>query len=243
MKKEYIVELISYFLIFCMGIVLLINPNILPQNENYLFFIIMVIYGLISYVLYMIIRPKSDYEYLFTSLVSVIAGASGIVFREQNPTLVLSLSLMSWISMMAIVKLIKIDYYHDRNDYLWLIRSFTFIVFLIVGTLTCVNLYYNNNIQTLMLGFFLTFVALLESFDPIVKYMIRRRRRKITKLESAVIKENKVIKLTKEVKQNKKLENKKNLQNSSETRKNSKTVSKTKQISSPKSPKTKKTNK
>ena len=130
------------------------------------------------------------YEYLFTSLVSVIAGASGLTFREQDPNLVLSLSLMAWVSMMAIIKLIKIDYYHDRNDYLWLIRSFTFVIFLIVGSLTCVNLYYNNDIQILMLGFFLVFVAILESFDPIVKYMVKRRRKKITKTEIVTINSN-----------------------------------------------------
>ena len=175
MKKYHIAQLICFLFIFCLGASFLINPSLGLDNENYLFFIAMMFYGMMSYVLYMIIRRKGDYEYLFTALVSVIAGAAGLILHNNNSTLVLSLSLVGWIAMVSVIKLIKIDYYHDRNNILWFVRTITFVLFLIVGTLTCVNLYYNIEVQSLMLGFFFMSVSILEIFDPIVDYITSRK--------------------------------------------------------------------
>ncbi len=208
MKKNQIAELISCLLIFILGCALMLFPGLGFDDMNYLFFIVMTFYGLLSYALYMVVRRKDDYEYLFIALASVIAASAGVTFQHETPQMVLSLSLIGWISMVAIIKLIKMDYYHDRNNILWFVRTITFVLFLIIGTLTCVNLYYNIEIQSLMLGFFLMVTAILESFDPIVAYLLSKRIRKVKKLEPVMVKENGVkeikeetiIKIEKEVK-------------------------------------------
>ncbi len=194
MKKQF-AELSSFLLIFIVGSLLLVVPTLGFTNINTLFFAIMIFHGLLSYILYMIIREKDDYEYLFTSLASVLAACGGIVFQNYNSQMVLSLSLIGWIAIVAIIKLIKMDYYHDRNNILWFIRTISFVLFLIVGTLTCVNLYYNIEIQSVMLGFFLIIVAILESLDPLVKIILSRRARKVliakeAKLEPIMVQEN-----------------------------------------------------
>ncbi len=169
----------------------MISPSLGMDDVNYLFFIVMLFYGLVSYTLYMFIRRKDDYEYLFIALASVIAGTAGVIFHDESSTLVLSLSLVAWISMVAIIKLIKMDYYHDRNDILWFIRTITFVLFLIIGTLTCVNLYYNIKIQSLMLGFFLISVSILELFDPIADFLINKKIKSISsESKPIIIKEN-----------------------------------------------------
>lgn len=191
MKKNQIAELICFLLIFILGCTLMLFPGLGFDDMNYLFFIVMTFYGLLSYILYMIVRRKDDYEYLFIALVSIIAAAAGVTFQYENPKMVLSLSLIGWISMVAIIKLIKMDYYNDRNNILWFVRTITFVLFLIVGTLTCVNLYYNIEIQSLMLGFFLVIVAILESFDPLVVYLLsKKNRRVIQKVDPIMVKEN-----------------------------------------------------
>ncbi len=194
MKKQF-AELSCFLLIFIVGSLLLVVPTLGFTNINTLFFAIMIFHGLLSYILYMIIREKDDYEYLFTSLASVLAACGGVVFQNYNSQMVLSLSLIGWIAMVAIIKLIKMDYYHDRNNILWFIRTISFVLFLIVGTLTCVNLYYNIEIQSAMLGFFLIIVAILESLDPLVKIILSRRARKVliakeAKLEPIMVQEN-----------------------------------------------------
>lgn len=177
MKKNYIIiQFIAFLMIFLIGASLLIFPSLGFENENYLFFMLMVSYSLISYVLYMSIRREKDYEYLLISLVSLIAGISGVVFNNQSTKLVLSLSLIGWISMVAIIKLIKIDYYHDNDNRLWIVRTITFVLFIIIGTLTSVNLYYNIKIQSLMLGFLFIVISILESFDPIFDLIISPKK-------------------------------------------------------------------
>lgn len=201
MKKYHITQFICNFLILCLGAILMIKPSLGMEDVNYLFFVIMLFYGMISYIHYMIIRRKDDYEYLFISLASIISGCGGIVLHSENPALVLSLSLIAWISMVAVIKLIKMDYYHDRNNILWLVRTITFVLFLIIGTLTCVNLYYNIEIQSLMLGFFLICVSVLEIFDPIIDYIICKKIRKLGQnFKPEVINENGLKEIEEETK-------------------------------------------
>ena len=207
MKKKQIIELSSFLLIFILGISLIAIPTFGFEDINYLFFIVMVIYGLISYVLYMMTRTEGDYEYLFISLACVLAGTAGLTFHFENPQMVLPLSLVGWISMVAIIKLIKMDYYHDRDNVLWFVRTICFVLLLIVGTITCINLYFNIKIQSIMLGFFIMVVAILESFDPIVDYLLINRHRKfVHHLEPVLVKENGVKEaiaaLKKEIKNN-----------------------------------------
>lgn len=191
MKKRQIYELSSFLLIFILGISLIAIPTFGFEDINYLFFIVMIIYGLISYVLYMLTRQEGDYEHLFISLACVLAGTAGLTFHFENPQMVLPLALIGWISMVAIIKLIKMDYYHDRDNVLWFVRTICFVLLLIFGTITCINLYFNSKIQSIMLGFFIMVVAILESFDPIVDYLlISRRRHTAHRLEPVLVKEN-----------------------------------------------------
>lgn len=174
MKKYHVVQFICFLLVFLVGASLMVYPSLGLSDPNYLFFIIMMFYGLMTYILYLLVRRKDDYEYLFVALISVVAGASGILFRGKNPTMVLSLSLIGWMSFVSMVKLIKIDYYHDRGNVLWLIRTITFALYIIITTLTCINLYYNIEVQSLMLGYLFMIVPILECFDPISDYLVNK---------------------------------------------------------------------
>ncbi len=201
MKKYQISQFICFFIIFCLGAALMIYPSLGFKNINQLFFLIMLIYGFLSYVLYMLIRRKDDYEYLYISLASVIIAMIEVFLPKENVNLVLSLSLVGWMSLVAIIKLIKVDYYHDRNDILWFVRSITFVLFLIIGTLTAVNLYYNIEVQSLMLGFFLISVSILEVFDPVADFLVNHKIKKITKnIKPITIKEKVEVKPIKESK-------------------------------------------
>ena len=244
MKEKQIIRLVSYFFIFCMGASLLIKPSLGLENENYLFFLTMVFYGLVTYILYMLTRKKDDYEYLFTSLASVLAGAAGVVFNNQNSALVLSLSLVGWISMVSVIKLIKIDYYHDRSNLLWVIRTIAFVLFLAIGVLTCINLYYNIEIQSLMLGFFFVSVAVLEAFDPIVDYLMFRRVKTMNEdFKPIIVKDHAVVAVEHEPKKEaeKKTEEVKKVVETKPTTKTSAKKATTKKVTTTKKVPTKKT--
>lgn len=190
MNRYHKAQFICFFLILCLGASLMVYPSLGLNNINYLYCLIMLFTGFIYYTLYILIRRENDYEYLYIALISVISGTIGM-FVKNNSHLVLSLSLVLFMSLTAIVKLIKIDYYHDRNNILWFIRTISFVIFLIIGTLTCINLFYNIKIQSLMLGFFLIAVSILEMFDPIADFLVTSQIKKKSKnIKPIIIKEN-----------------------------------------------------
>ena len=46
---------------------------------------------------------------------------------------------------MSLIKFKKCDYYHDRNNKMWIIKIITLTLFIVTGIITCINLYYSKN--------------------------------------------------------------------------------------------------
>ena len=80
----------------------------------------------------------------------------------------LALCLLIWIILLSLIKLKKGDYYNDRKNKMWIFEVICLVLFILTGLLTTMNLYYENDIQVLVLGYFFLIHGLLELFDPIV---------------------------------------------------------------------------
>ena len=139
-----------------------------PITMLYLTFIV---YSLIKLLEYFLTKPKDDNEELYTAIVCAIASLSGFKFIDYNTQMVLSLTLAVWVGAMAIIKLIKIDYLHDRNNKLMYINLGTFFLFLLLGLLTSINLYFSETVQFLMLGFFFITVGLLDLAEDLIRIL------------------------------------------------------------------------
>ena len=57
---------------------------------------------------------------------------------------------------------------NDRKNKMWIFEVICLILFILTGLLTTMNLYYENDIQVLVLGYFFLIHGMLELFDPIV---------------------------------------------------------------------------
>ena len=73
---------------------------------------------------------------------------------------------------MSLIKLKKADYYHDRRDRMWKLNILMLGIFILCGLLTSINLYYEADVQVIVIGFFFMINGILEMFDPIVKTLI-----------------------------------------------------------------------
>ena len=51
---------------------------------------------------------------------------------------------------------------------MWIFEVICLVLFILTGLLTTMNLYYENDIQVLVLGYFFLIHGMLELFDPIV---------------------------------------------------------------------------
>ena len=83
---------------------------------------------------------------------------------------------MIWMALMCLIKLKKADFYHDRKNKMWLLRLFILFTFLTTGLLTGINLYYEVDVQTIIIGFFFLINGILDTIDPIVLYLMENKQ-------------------------------------------------------------------
>ena len=114
-------------------------------------------------------------EGLFTSLLSYTVGILGLTFNLFNNLLQMVLLLLAWIILMSLIKLKKCDYYNDRHNKMWILKITTLGLFILTGIITCINLYYSNDIQLIILGFFFYIHGILEMIDPITIYLMENK--------------------------------------------------------------------
>lgn len=172
MKLKQKVDMTIDAILIIIGIVMLILPTFKVTNIKHLFFTIMLLYAILNFIQFILIRKSKDYEGLYTTIISLGIAITGLFFSFEDP-LELAISLLSWTTLMGVAKLIKASYYNDKRDRMYKLRIFTLIAFLILGFLTSINLYYDAEIQVVVLGFFFYTHGILELIDPLVKYLLK----------------------------------------------------------------------
>ena len=186
MTKRKIVKLrdrtnfIVSFVLVLMGIFMLVEPFLGYMEPNMLLYVIFSIYALVKIIEVIITRNNnSDYEDIFTAIACALAAISGFKFINYEPAMVLSITLVSWVGIMAIIKLIKLDFYHDRENGMFYVNLTTFSLFLLLGLLTSINLYFSETVQILMLGFFFVINGLLNLAEDGIRILVSRNSVKV----------------------------------------------------------------
>lgn len=183
MKKERKIKnkvnLISSSMILVLGILLFIFPWFGLEEPASLLYILFAVYAGVKLIEYIITRNGTDHENLYTAIACALASLSGFKFHSYSAPMVLSLTLISWVGIMSIIKLIKLDYYHDRENGMFYVNLITFSLFLLLGLLTSINLYFDANVQTLMLGFFFVVNGLLSLAENGIRILVTSKEFKI----------------------------------------------------------------
>ena len=175
MKKKQKVDLSIAILLILIGIVLTILPKFNLTNINIILFIVMMIYATLNMIQYVLTKKSNDMEGIFTSLLSYVVGILGLTFNLFNNLLQMVLLLLAWIILMSLIKLKKCDYYNDCHNKMWILKITTLSLFILTGIITCINLYYSNDIQLIILGFFFYIHGILEMIDPITIYLMENK--------------------------------------------------------------------
>ena len=92
----------------------------------------------------------------------------------MSKPLYLALTILAWVVLLSLIKLKKSDYYDDNKDKMWKLRILILILFILTGFLTSINLYYEQEVQILIIGYFFLINGMLEITDPVVKYLIKK---------------------------------------------------------------------
>lgn len=175
MKKKQIVDLIiAIFLIIC-GSVLLIFPLFNYIKIKTIFVGVLIAYGVLNLIQFLLTYKEKDYEGLFTAIVSILVMTLVIKLDIENIPWYLAVTLFVWIIFMSLIKLKKADYYNDRKNPVWILKVVTLILFILSGLLATINLYYEADVQVLILGFFYLIHGILELLDPLTLYLVEKK--------------------------------------------------------------------
>ena len=124
---------------------------------------------------FILTKESKDYEGLLTCIASTIVLIIVWKLNVNQTPWYLALALFIWIICMSLIKLKKADYYHDRKNSIWILKIVTLTLFVLTGLLATINLYYTNDVQVLVLGFFYLIHGMLELLDPMTLYLIEKK--------------------------------------------------------------------
>ena len=175
MKRKQIVDFIISISLILIGSILLIFPLLKVINVKYIFMGVLALYGTLNLIQFILTRKEKDYEGLLTVIASILTLVLLGFLEIDNSPMNLALSLFAWIILMSLIKLKKCDYYHDRHKPIWIFRIVTLILFVLSGFLSVINLYYEAEVQVLVLGFFYFIHGILELVDPVTNYLLQKK--------------------------------------------------------------------
>lgn len=175
MKRKQIVDFIIAITLIIAGSLVLTFPLLKVINVKYIFMGVLAFYGVMNLIQFILTNKDKDYEGLLTMIASIITLVLLGFLEVDNSPLNLALTLFAWIVLMSLIKLKKCDYYHDRHKQIWIFRIVTLILFILSGLLSVINLYYEAEVQVLVLGFFYFIHGVLELVDPITNYLLQKK--------------------------------------------------------------------
>ena len=174
-KKDFVTDIAIGFLIFIMGIFLLFTFNSPLDNNNQILFMVMVLIAMLKFIQYIFTRDldKRNYEPLLWAISCVLAACSAVSFNDFNSNYVVTITLLSWVGVTSIIKLISIDKMMSKNDETWKIKLIDIILFIVTGLVTCLNLYFKVNDQVIILGFYFCLLGIIELFYPFIGLVVQ----------------------------------------------------------------------
>lgn len=171
MKKKEITEFVIGLILLILAGCIILLPTFKVINIKNILIVIFSFYSIFKLISFLLTYKEKDYESLFTSLVSI--GCLITVFLFELTIKKIVLILMIWMGLMSLIKLKKADFYHDRENKMWIIRIIILFIFIASGLLTGINLFYENSVQVILIGNFFFINGILDTISPVVEYLNR----------------------------------------------------------------------
>lgn len=154
--------------IFLLGLFLVIYNWFTQDNFLETFYVLLGVYGIIKLSQYFLQNSKKDRENLYTAIACfAVILVFFVKFPNQNMTL--TFSLLAWISIMSIIKLINLDYLHDRSMAMFKVRVVGFLLFVLVGVVTNYTLLFRPVTQYEVIGFFFIINGMIYIGEGVIR--------------------------------------------------------------------------
>lgn len=165
LTKQNKLNLLSSVILILKGLIILLLP-LFNINDPYIILSgALLVYFILKMGEYLFIRDEEYLEDLYTSLAAFTIFFIVMYIAKYNNPMYLALTLFSFIGLKSIIKVIKLDFFHDREDNMFFVNLFTFITFIVIGIITTLYLYLGNEVTTIVLGFFFVINGLLNLME------------------------------------------------------------------------------
>mgnify|MGYP000217004061 FL=1 len=186
-KKDLtlITQLVLSILIFIGGVTIMIFKSFgLIDMVLYgsIIFFILAFFGVICYF---IRRREGDYEILLFSLISVLTATFMFIFKNEDVAMILGAGLTIFNILVIANRIYKIVTYKNQDNFMWSVKFIGTFLIGFLAILTCVNLYKEISVQTLMLGYYFTCLGVIMTIENLVELFVTKD--KFDKFVSKVI--------------------------------------------------------
>lgn len=166
-KTKNIVLFITGIVTLMLGLSFFFNDFITFLDGTEIFYVIMLLYFGCEFTNYLLTRKKTGMHHLYISLATIIASVSGLKYINDPSNLVIGITLIGWLVIMLIIKLIKIEELRNEYNYCVFINIFSMSLFILLGFLVATNILKGISNECFILGFFFTAYALLNLMEII----------------------------------------------------------------------------
>lgn len=174
MKKKEITEFVVGLILLILAGCIILLPTFKVTNIKTILIVIFSFYSIFKLISFILTYKEKDYESLFTCLVSIGCLITVLLLKLTTKNIVLI--LMIWMGLMSLIKLKKADFYHDRENKMWIIRVLILFIFIASGLLTGINLFYEDSVQILLIGYYFFINGILDIMSPLVEYIMRGKK-------------------------------------------------------------------
>lgn len=186
-KKDLtlITQLVLSILIFIGGVTIMIFKSFgLIDMVLYgsIIFFILAFFGVICYF---IRRREGDYEILLFSLISILTATFLFIFKNDDAAMILGAGLTIFNILVIANRIYKIFTYKNQDNFMWSVKFIGTFLIGFLAILTCVNLYKEISVQTLMLGYYFTCLGVIMTIENLVELFVTKD--KFDKFVSKVI--------------------------------------------------------
>ena len=186
-KKDLtlITQLVLSILIFIGGVTIMIFKSFgLIDMVLYgsIIFFILAFFGVICYF---IRRREGDYEILLFSLISILTATFLFIFKNDDAAMILGAGLTIFNILVIANRIYKIVTYKNQDNFMWSVKFIGTFLIGFLAILTCVNLYKEISVQTLMLGYYFTCLGVIMTIENLVELFVTKD--KFDKFVSKVI--------------------------------------------------------
>lgn len=169
MKKHYLAQLVIDVVLIVLGFILYLFPHVSSLNASVVFYTLMGIYAGLELIEYFISEDSKESLYLF--IVAAVCAFSGFFLRNYEVNAVLSITLVAFTFMVAIVKIDSLEKIYSKKTNLFIIKLTATSMFVLIGILVGINIFYRVSAIGYMLALLYLVYGFLEFIGDLLEYL------------------------------------------------------------------------